>query len=84
MDTIQANRPWKPILLPPDSELKSMRILKKLPAAHRTLAELKGISSTMPNQTIMLNTLLWFNYFQDNKIQPPSAGTAGIHGFPTS
>jgi Fic family protein len=57
MRTIQANVPWKPILLPPDYELESRKILKRLPAAHRALAELKGIGSTIPNQSILLNTL---------------------------
>jgi len=44
-------------LLPPDDELETRRVLKRLPAAHRALAELKGIGSTIPNQTILLNTL---------------------------
>lgn len=57
MDAEQLNLPWKPVLLPPDFDLESKRILKKLPAAHRALAELKGIGSTIPNQTILLNTL---------------------------
>lgn len=57
MDAEQLNLPWKPKLLPPDFDLESKRILKKLPAAHRALAELKGIGSTIPNQTILLNTL---------------------------
>ena len=57
MDAEQTNVPWKPTLLPPDHELETRKILKKLPAAHRALAELKGIGSTIPNQTILLNTL---------------------------
>lgn len=57
MDAERANVPWKPILLPPDFDLESRRVLKKLPAAHRALAELKGIGSTIPNQTILINTL---------------------------
>jgi Fic family protein len=57
MDAEQTNVPWKPTLLPPDHELETRKILKKLPAAHRALAELKSIGSTIPNQTILLNTL---------------------------
>jgi Fic family protein len=46
---------WKPI--PPDVELESPEVLKKALEAQRYLAELKGISQTMPNQIILLNTL---------------------------
>jgi Fic family protein len=51
------NVPWKPMLLPPDIDLESRKVLKKLPEAHRALAELKGIGGTIPNQAILLNTL---------------------------
>lgn len=44
-------------LLPPDKDLETRAILKKLPTAHRYLAELKGISATIPNETILINTL---------------------------
>jgi len=43
--------------LPPDIDLESRKVLKKLPEAHRALAELKGIGGTIPNQAILLNTL---------------------------
>ncbi len=43
--------------LPVDSELESKKLLKKLPAAHAALAELKGVASTIPNQQILINTL---------------------------
>jgi Fic family protein len=49
--------PWKPMLLPPDVDLESRKVLKKLPGAHRALAELKCIGGTIPNQAILLNTL---------------------------
>ena len=52
-----ANIPWQPGLLPPAVELETRKVLKKLPAAHRALAELKGIAGTIPNQAILLNTL---------------------------
>ena len=45
------------MLLPLDIDLESRKVLKKLPEAHRALAELKGIGSTIPNQAILLNTL---------------------------
>lgn len=43
--------------LPPKTELESKRILKKLSAAHRYLAELKGMAATIPNESILINTL---------------------------
>ena len=44
-------------LLPPNVDLESTKILKKLASAHRYLAELKGISASIPNQSILINTL---------------------------
>jgi hypothetical protein len=52
METNISNIPWKPALLPPEIELESRTVLKKLPDAHRALAELKGIGGTIPNQAI--------------------------------
>lgn len=49
--------PWKPVLLPLKIDLESRKVLKKLPEAHRALAELKGIAGTIPNEAILLNTL---------------------------
>jgi len=43
--------------LPLDWDIETKPILKSLPSAHAALAELKGISSTMPNQSILINTL---------------------------
>lgn len=43
--------------LPPDIDLETKQILKKAASAHRYLAELKGISATIPNQSILINTL---------------------------
>jgi len=43
--------------LPLDWDIETKTILKSLPAAHAALAELKGIASTMPNQSILINTL---------------------------
>jgi len=57
METNPANVPWQPGILPPGIELESRKVLKKLPAAHRALAELKGVAGTIPNQAILLNTL---------------------------
>ena len=43
--------------LPPDLELETKQILKRVTAANRYLAQLRGISETIPNQTILINTL---------------------------
>lgn len=43
--------------LPPTVELETKQVLKSATAAHRYLAELKGISGTIPNQAILINTL---------------------------
>lgn len=43
--------------LPPQIDLETRAILKKTATAHRYLAELKGLSATIPNQEILINTL---------------------------
>lgn len=43
--------------LPLDWDIETKTVLKSLPTAHAALAELKGIASTMPNQSILINTL---------------------------
>lgn len=43
--------------LPPDTDLETKKILRKSASAHRYLAELKGLSSSIPNQEILINTL---------------------------
>lgn len=48
---------YQPKYLPPTFDHESNNILKKLASAHRYLAELKGVSQTIPNQGILINTL---------------------------
>lgn len=48
---------WKLKELPLEVDIESKAILKSLPSAHAALAELKGIASTIPNQSILINTL---------------------------
>lgn len=43
--------------LPPSEDIETKTILKKLALTHKALAELKGISETIPNEVIILNTL---------------------------
>jgi len=43
--------------LPLEKDIESKKVLKKLASAHRALAELKGIVSSIPNENILINTL---------------------------
>ncbi len=43
--------------LPIEKDIETKRVLKKLASAHRALAELKGIVSTIPNENIVINIL---------------------------
>ena len=43
--------------LPPQAEIETVAILKQLSQSHRYLAELKGTSKTIPNESILINTL---------------------------
>lgn len=51
------NKKWKLDELPIKNDVESKIVLKSLPSAHASLAELKGIASTIPDQTVLLNTL---------------------------
>jgi Fic family protein len=44
-------------LLPPSSDLETKAVLKQLAAAHRYLALLNGKCATIPNESILINTL---------------------------
>jgi len=44
-------------LLPPPVDLETTAVLKKCISAHRTLAELKGMGETIPNQSILINSI---------------------------
>lgn len=43
--------------LPLEKDIETKIVLKKLSSAHRALAELKGIVSSIPNESILINTL---------------------------
>ena len=44
--------------LPPKTEMETPAVLKKAIAANKALAELKGLVNVMPNQNILINTLI--------------------------
>jgi Fic family protein len=48
---------WQPSPLPPSVNLETHVILKQAAKAHRALAELKGIGATIPNESILIQTL---------------------------
>ena len=41
--------------LPNETSLESRNVLKKLAAAHRHLAELKGVVRSIPNEAILIS-----------------------------
>lgn len=43
--------------LPPAADLETRAVLRKVAVAHRYLAELKGVAATIPNESILINTL---------------------------
>ena len=45
-------------LLPPKADVETKKVLKKVVAAGRTLAELKGLGATIPNQSILVNSIV--------------------------
>lgn len=44
-------------LLPLQRDVENKAILKKVAKAHQALAELKGVANSIPNETILINTL---------------------------
>lgn len=48
---------WKLEHLPIKFDVENKLVLKNLLKAHKALAELKGVASTIPNQSILINTL---------------------------
>jgi len=43
--------------LPLEKDVETKKVLRKLASAHRALAELKGVVTTIPNENILINTL---------------------------
>jgi len=48
---------WDIDMFPPSDAVETKAVLKKCASAARLLAELKGVSQSIPNQTILINTL---------------------------
>jgi Fic family protein len=45
-------------LLPPEADVETKSVLKKTVTAGRALAELRGLAGTIPNQSILVNSLI--------------------------
>ena len=45
-------------LLPPSADVETKAVLKRVASAGRSLAELKGLGATIPNQSILVNSLV--------------------------
>ncbi len=45
------------LFLPPTHPIETRNVLRKAAQAHRFLAELKGVAATIPNESILINTL---------------------------
>lgn len=57
--TVDPNKPFNKLpLLPPKKDIETRPVLKKVISAGRALAELKGLGETIPNQALLLNSLL--------------------------
>lgn len=56
------NTPAKPYndlpLLPPDNSIETQRVLKAVIAASRALSHLNGLGQSIPNQTILINSVV--------------------------
>ncbi len=48
---------WRLTPLPPEADLETRDVLRRAATAHRYLAELKGVSSSIPNQGVLINSL---------------------------
>lgn len=51
------SKEYIPSKLPLQQELENKAVLKKIISANRSLAELKGVAKSIPNQTILINAL---------------------------
>jgi Fic family protein len=57
--TFSPDKPFNDLpLLPPKVEIETKSILKKAISAGRALAELKGLGETIPNQAILVNSII--------------------------
>lgn len=51
-------QPFEPSLLPLSFDVETKKVLRKVTEAHKHLAELNGTVRTIPNESILINTLV--------------------------
>ena len=57
--TFDQNKPYNDLpALPPKAEVETRQVLKKAISAARAVAELKGMGGVIPNQAMLVNTLV--------------------------
>ncbi len=57
--TFNSQKPYNDLpVLPPESDLETPAVLKAAIGANRTLAELKGKAESIPNQSILINSII--------------------------
>ena len=57
--TFDPSKPYNNLpLLPPRIEIETKAILKRVISAGRALAELKGVGETIPNQALLIDSLV--------------------------
>lgn len=55
----ERSRPYNQLpLIPPKADIETKAVLKKTVSAGRALAELKGVGETIPNQSMLINTIV--------------------------
>ncbi|EKO15485.1 Fic family protein [Leptospira kirschneri] len=54
---LHRKQPFLLSILPPNIDLETKSVLRAVSQAHRYLAELKGVSGSIPNQNILIHTL---------------------------
>ncbi|WP_296872963.1 Fic/DOC family N-terminal domain-containing protein [Tibeticola sp.] len=59
MSAFHRDQPYDGLpLLPPQTELETKAVLKRTVAAHRALADLRGMAARIPNQAILINGIV--------------------------
>ena len=59
-------------LLPPSTELETKAVLKQAIAASRMLANLRGLAAQIPNQGVLINSIV----LQEARLSPSTAKTS--------
>ena len=71
MEKYDRNKPFNnlPLLPPNEDKVITINVLKALNKANKALAELKGIAKTLPNQSILVNTITLREAKASNEIE---------------